>query len=607
MNLKFGILFRLVIFISSVVRGFSIQRKRNEGFIGDPSTSTHHSSGEQRVNIRHNKHNTTANEVHSSIEEIPTGGQNHTGKKNSVSPLLGLLHLYSFLPSLTSLSKLHLASYERILDKQQSSDILNQQSSETMKTKSTYTRHRRRTTQEITTMYILAPANSNLHSISFRVDIQNRLENVFQTDSTQSQTADKTTINIPALIEVNGSATHLNDVQGMGNITNLTATTYTELELDTTSTAVIPIIEFENNTTEDTELQSTNTENTTTVTTTTHTTVSTTSISTDSTGTTSAELLREDTPSTMDTDNISLSNQEAATNPALTDMRTTSNSYNHTEQKDVHKCGKESQYEVMIVSIKEESAPNIRRKRQTSRPIEIQFAVLREGRVVDAQEVANKLSAMNDINNKFGYQITGVRVGGANADLSSPLVVEALEPCCVASIILGSVLGVLVVAFVAYFVYEGEMNKKERKKAAGREEQNRISIKLATEKDRLLKENGELKRKIRLLDIGTISTTHKDQVSRRESFSSHADPSIAQSKTFREQSPYRPAQTNQSKLTQHLLGSRPPPVVRHSIHDPQDQQDLARRFTEAGQVYDQDSEMMEKVRSTSLAHPVCQR
>ena len=158
-----------------------------------------------------------------------------------------------------------------------------------------------------------------------------------------------------------------------------------------------------------------------------------------------------------------------------------------------------------------------RRKRQTEkRAVEVSYTVLDGNEnVLQASEVTSLINGLpaERAESILGYPLQKQEIDEAADENNEQLTTTSpdqfqLDTCWLAVVILGSLLGICFLTFVGYLIYESEMEKKQRKKEQKQKEQ--VDLKLMTEKDRLLKENGELRGQVNQLEAILQRTPHRN-------------------------------------------------------------------------------------------------
>ena len=158
-----------------------------------------------------------------------------------------------------------------------------------------------------------------------------------------------------------------------------------------------------------------------------------------------------------------------------------------------------------------------RRKRQTEkRAVEVSYTVLDGNEnVLQASEVTSLINGLpaERAESILGYPLQKQEIDEAADENNEQLTTTSpdqfqLDTCWLAVVILGSLLGICFLTFVGYLIYESEREKKQRKKEQKQKEQ--VDLKLMTEKDRLLKENGELRGQVNQLEAILQRTPHRN-------------------------------------------------------------------------------------------------
>lgn len=193
---------------------------------------------------------------------------------------------------------------------------------------------------------------------------------------------------------------------------------------------------------------------------------------------------------------------------------------------------------ITILDIKEAATAARRVQRGVgSRNIEVKFSVLSDGELLESKEV---MELIEQANNSFEYKIQtigkaiatshheGIRLAPNTAN--SNQLSTSIEPCSVIAILLGSLLGIFILFFIAYMIYESEAEKKRQKKESQihkeidlklSTEKEKYLSKLSTEKEKYLKDNFNLKQQLRELEKHLIAAQRKR--SRTSSLGSNSD------------------------------------------------------------------------------------
>jgi len=148
-----------------------------------------------------------------------------------------------------------------------------------------------------------------------------------------------------------------------------------------------------------------------------------------------------------------------------------------------------------------------RKKRQVNEEqnLAITFAMTEDDELITHNEIEDLLSGQTEIAQAIGAAINqnvSVNITDEIAEQSLPeddVVAEEekikMKPCWVTSIVLGSLLISGIIGFIIYLMYETEIEKKRRNNTA--EKNKKADSKLASENDKLLQENTELKSQLK--------------------------------------------------------------------------------------------------------------
>ena len=544
-------------------------------------------------------------------EEIPT-------RESSIIEYAGnLLHhfpLRSFLHGIFPVQKLRLANKERILmDRSHAGD------------ENLTSRRKRASSGQLVYLVFLAPSDEDVNSLTFRADLQLRLESLFSgcyndhnravNLTTAQDTANRTTTGVLPIVnstltnqraigQTLATATQFETTsdgdQGEQTTTatnNLHSTSALNDNLSDIITAHQTVTPIATQRSADTTTQNLPAGTTAEATTTTLQSATAPTYTEQTTTTMNPTSASEPGPSSRTTSSSARRKRELATesvsvtaniNPTSSVIEVTTTASvridsngtlthhnslvsNSTTSSALHveNCSDTLSQTIMIVNIFKIDRTVSRKKRQASQRVKVFFAILRDGHLQDGKAIADEIEAMPTASNEFGYQISEANAAPADIqDDAEALSDENLDGCCILAILLGVALGLAILAFIIYVIYDNDNEKKHRKQMKMLEDETKVEMRLQSDKDQLLKENGELRSNIRRLE-SKLKTSHQ------KGNNSVSESHTGQLKVPREQSPFRQSYSKPNKLATTLPTEQAPPYFRHSIHE-QPSNDLQR-------------------------------